>query len=153
MALKQSRPAAVWKRILAFILDLYLAVAMAGSLALLITPKAGADISSAIAHPELIATPTIIAAFFYLTLFIMIYHVFCEYIVGQTPGMLLFGLVIKNNNASLTGDLTFMQALTRNLFLIPFFPWVILLWLIEPLFYVFQGERLLEYWTHTETVE
>jgi uncharacterized RDD family membrane protein YckC len=195
----------VWKRILAFLLDLYLGLAIAGSLALLVVPDTSIHVTDAITHPERIATPLVIAAFAYLALFILLYHVACEYLVGQTPGMLLFGLVIRQTRPGRTqettsdvarrvatetgaswmrersekdeenermnikgikseeirneenaerseGNLTFAQALLRNLFLLPFFPFY-LLWLIEPLFYVFQGERLLEYWSKTETVE
>lgn len=150
--LMKNRPAAVWKRVLAFLLDLYLGLAVASALISLIIPSADIGIANAIAEPSLIVTPFLAAAFLYLALFIVLYHVACEYIVGQTPGMLLFGLSIKNKRANDKESLTFGQALIRNLFLIPLFPFY-LFWLIEPLFYVFQGERLLEYWTKTETVE
>lgn len=148
----KTRPAAVWKRILAFLLDLYLGLAVASSLITLIAPSANIAVADAIAQPSLIVTPLLAAAFVYLAIFITLYHVACEYIVGQTPGMLLFGLSIRNNRAQGKDGLTFGQALVRNLFLIPLFPFY-LFWLVEPLFYVFQGERLLEHWTRTETVE
>ena len=148
----KTRPAAVWKRILAFLLDLYLGIAAASALIGLITPNTNIAIADAIANPSLVITPLLAAAFLYLMVFIVLYHVACEYIVGQTPGMLLFGLSIKNKRENTKEGLTFGQALIRNLFLIPLFPFY-LFWLVEPLFYVFQGERLLEYWTKTETVE
>lgn len=167
-----ARAAPVWKRILAFLLDLYLALAVTSALVVLVAPRSDLSLASALSDPAGIVTPLAAAAFAYLALLVLLYHVACEYLLGQTPGMLLFNLRVRTTRppvkrgAAARSDartstapsdadgagLTFSQALVRNLFLLPLFPFY-LFWLVEPLFYVFQGERLLEHWTRTETVE
>lgn len=141
-----DRPARVWKRILAFLVDLYIGVMVFSAFFIIVEHELPTTIAAA---ASAMLSPAAIAALIYACIFLMLYHTFAEYIVGQTVGMVLFNLSIKSVTKK---PLTFWQAVTRNLFLLPVFP-LTLLWIIEPLYYVFQGERLLEYWTHTTTVE
>ena len=87
---------------------------------------------------ELIAVMVcmVILAWLYLTLL--------EYFLRQTLGMMLTGLYVE-------GQVSFARVLIRNLFIVPFFPFF-LLWLIEPLYLFFRGERWLEVMTKTRTV-
>ena len=142
-----QRQARVWKRILAFIVDLYIGVMVFSAFFIIIMQQAPRSLADAFSAA---LTPAAAAAVIYASVFLLLYHVFCEYIVGQTPGMLLFRVSVENTQPK--KELSFWQALVRNLFLLPVFPFT-LLWIIEPLYYVFQGQRLLEYWTRTDTVE
>ncbi len=157
-----ERAARVWKRILAFMLDLYFCLVATWAFFTLLA----SELPSA---PEFIlesATPALsplaVTAFLYASIFVLLYHVFCEYIVGQTAGMLMVGVRVQPRADSANArtrtkgiekpGIGFWQALGRNAFIIPMLPFT-LLWLADPLYYAFHGERLLEHWTSTETVE
>lgn len=141
------RVARVWKRILAFLLDLYLSIMVFSAFLIVIESELPHNIDQLVNAG---LSPLAMAAVLYASLFVLLYHVFCEYIIGQTAGMMLFGVYVQPEKKK--QPLRFWQALVRNLFLLPFFPFT-LLWIIEPVYYVFQGERLLERWTDTQTVE
>lgn len=144
--MQRTKPAAVWKRILAFLFDLYLVVMLTG-IVLVRTTDAPSSLAAAL---SMAPSGPLLAAAIYLSLFLLIYHAFSEYLIGQSAGMLLFG--ITASAVPPTRPLRLWQATVRNLYLIPLFP-LTLLWLIEPLHYIFTGERLLERWTHTTTLE
>ncbi len=71
------------------------------------------------------------------------YFVIFEYVLGQTIGMMV--LKTKVNRPKL------WQAIVRNSFLIPIFPFV-LLWIIEPLTIIFFKRSVLERISRTRTV-
>jgi len=72
------------------------------------------------------------------------YFVLFEYLLGQTPGMMLLNTRVK--------DLPLLwQALVRNAFLIPVFP-LVLFWIIEPLFVMTTKRGALERITNTRTL-
>ncbi|HLD05549.1 MAG TPA: RDD family protein [Candidatus Nanoarchaeia archaeon] len=73
-----------------------------------------------------------------------LYLVLLEFLLRQTVGMMLLGLYVD-------GQVSFWRVLIRNLFIVPFFPFF-LLWLVEPIYLFFRGERWLEHLTHTRTV-
>ncbi len=75
----------------------------------------------------------------------LLYLSLLEFFVHQTVGMMLLGLYVE-------GPVSFWKALLRNVFIIPFFPFF-LLWIVEPLYLFFKGERWLERLTNTRTVE
>jgi uncharacterized RDD family membrane protein YckC len=131
-----ARTARVWKRMLAFLLDLYLSLVVCIGLVLVIVGEIPFSFTM-----DSHLSPVALAALTYMSIFVLLYHVFCEYILGQTPGMLLFGLTAQRTNAK--KPMGFWESLGRNLFILPFFPFT-LLWIVEPVYYMFQGERLLE---------
>ncbi|MEK6964518.1 MAG: RDD family protein [Nanoarchaeota archaeon] len=75
----------------------------------------------------------------------LLYFSLLEFFLHQTIGMMLLGLYVE-------GSVSFWRALIRNVFIIPFFPFF-LLWVVEPLYLFFKGERWLERLTSTRTVE
>jgi uncharacterized RDD family membrane protein YckC len=137
-----ARTARVWKRILAFLFDLVLGLLFFAPLVTLLASEVPATLTTSM-QP----TPLAMVVLAYVWVFLFLYHAFCEYTANTTPGMLLFGLSVKAKK-----PLTFGQAAGRNAFLLvmPILP---LLAAIDFIYYYFQGERLLERWTHTETVE
>ena len=69
------------------------------------------------------------------------YFVLFEYVLGQTPGMMLLGTVAEP---------ALWQALVRNSFLLPFFPFV-MFWFIEPFAILFSRRGVLERISGTRT--
>jgi len=84
---------------------------------------------------------------FMIFLLALLYFTFLEYYIGQTTGQMLIGLESVSND----GKMTFLKALIRNIFILPFFPFYIL-WIMEPIHLIFYKQRLLERWTNTNTV-
>lgn len=79
----------------------------------------------------------------------MIYFTFMEYKYSQTLGMMLFKLHVESTASK---ELTLWQAMLRNLYLIPIFP-IFILWILDPIYFLFKGERLSEILSKTKTVE
>ena len=67
-----------------------------------------------------------------------------EYLLGQTPGMMLLNIRAVN--------VTFWRALVRNAYLVPIFPFPVL-WVVEPVYLLVRKTRLLELATGTRTIE
>lgn len=146
------RQARVWKRLLAFALDLYLSLMLFSAFLLIVESEMPGNFSGMVAAGF---TPLAMAAIVFASVFVLLYHVFSEWTVGQTIGMMLFGITVaqtQKKTAQKRTGMRFWQALVRNLFILPFFPFTIL-WVVEPMYYMFRGERLLEHWTETQTVE
>jgi hypothetical protein len=72
------------------------------------------------------------------------YFVIFEYVLGQTPGMMLARTSVK-------GARRLWPHLVRNSFLIPIFPFV-LFWIIEPFAILFYRRGVLEYVSSTRTL-
>ena len=72
------------------------------------------------------------------------YFALFEYVLGQTPGMMLLDTRVRTRP-------TLLQSLGRNLFLIPVGP-LILLWVVEPILAAVTRHTLLERVTGTRTV-
>lgn len=73
-----------------------------------------------------------------------IYFSLFEYLLGQTPGMMLMRLRTQ-------GPRGITHMLMRNSFLLPFFPFIIL-WAVEPFAIGFWRRSVLEHITGTRTV-
>ncbi len=131
-----KREAGLPRRAGAFFLDVFL-------IDLLLTGPFRPVLSRRIEWPF---TPTQeeLAATMVLFLIAYAYFVLFEYLLGQTPGMML--LSTRTNNLPRV-----WQALTRNCFLIPVFPFV-LLWILEPLMILFTGRGILERLSNTRTL-
>ena len=92
--------------------------------------------------------PLISLVFAAAAIFIL-YFALLEYATGQTIGKML----MKIKSIGLTGKrMSFWQALGRNLFLLPAFPFIFL-WIIDPIFIIWKRISLSEMLTKTATVE
>lgn len=85
--------------------------------------------------------------FFVLSL-VLFYFALCEYFVGQTAGKRWMNLKVTTLEGK---NITFFQALVRNLLFLPVFPFI-LFWLIDPLYLVFSKQRLSEQLSKTKTL-
>ncbi len=89
-------------------------------------------------------TPAMYAAAVVMALLALTYFMLFEYLLGQTPGMMLVAIKAEN--------VTLWRAFVRNLYFIPVFPFP-LLWVVEPLYLAFRKTRFLEIVSGTRTVE
>ncbi len=80
----------------------------------------------------------------------ILYFVIFEKKLRQTPGKMLFKLYVKGQGK----DLKSWQLFVRSMFLIPWFPFV-LLWFIDPIVMLFtkENQRLSEILSRTKVVE
>lgn len=132
------RPARWWKRLLAFIADIIILEATIGRPFRQFMPtelSLNMQLSS-----QTIATSIILPVLF------LIYFIACQYLLGQTVGMMLFRMRVVHTDGGL------WRFVVRNLFILPFFPFAIL-WLLDPLFLAFTKRRLSEMWSGTMTAE
>jgi len=145
-------PASVLKRILAFIFDIilleFIVVFPFRKIFLSQIPMDSitetADFFAI--NPE--TTTTLYISSGIVAALAIIYFSVLEWRFQQTVGKMLFGLYVTDKKLNL------MQCVLRNIFLVPFFPFI-LLWITEPLFMFFNKEhqRLLEIFTKTKVVE
>ena len=148
-------PALIWKRIAAFIFDLFIIEFVLAfpfqSIIKRIIPK---DISYSAAY-RLFSTNTqytklLTMVMIMLSLLALFYFTILEYKLGQTIGKILLNIKVVSENK----ELKFWQCIARSLFLLPVFPFF-LLWVIDPLYLFFnkKGQRLSEFLTKTKVVE
>ncbi|HII17478.1 TPA: RDD family protein [Candidatus Woesearchaeota archaeon] len=149
-------PARLWKRGAAFVIDLliihfFIISPFEGILQRLAFADAGfrEAYSMLSSSPQSVALLSAISLF--IGLFAMCYLVACEYVVGRTVGKMLLNIGVIAEERK---QLTLWQAVVRNVFIMPVFPFV-LLWVIDPLSMLFTqgGRRLSEVLTRTRTVE
>ena len=143
-------PASVWRRAAAFVIDLLILdiVIMFPFRKLLTAVPAGSIAETAEffqQNPELM--DSLYTAVIVIGVLSLLYFTIMEYKFHQTLGKMLMNLYV-------TEEMTFWQALARNLFLLPFLPFI-LLWVVEPLYILFTKEhqRLLEILTKTNLIE
>lgn len=79
----------------------------------------------------------------------ILYFAYMEYKYSQTVGMMIFKLYAESTEEK---TLTFFQCVLRNIYLLPLFP-IFFLWIIDPIFFLFKGERLSERFSKTKTTE
>ena len=150
---KRPNIAPIWRRALAFLIDLalvevFLVMPFWGLIKKSASGQSVADIMAFLAaHPKAVVSLNMVTLF--LTMMVMAYFVVLEYAMGQTVGMLLLRLRVR----SLHNHIHWWQLVIRHLFLIPMFPFVLFL-VAEPLSLVWtRGEsRLLERLSKTRTV-
>lgn len=97
----------------------------------------------------------ILLALFIGTVMLLYFTIF-EFFMAQTPGKMFFSLFvvsIKQKDKKLQ-KLSFWQTIIRNIFLIPVFPFALLI-LIDPIFVFFNhnSQRLLEMLSKTVVIE
>jgi hypothetical protein len=80
----------------------------------------------------------------------ILYFAILEWKLGQTIGKVLLKVHVKSDSK----EFKLWQAIIRNLFLLPFFPFV-LLWVIDPLFMLFtkNSQRLTEIFSKSKVVQ
>ncbi len=90
---------------------------------------------------------------FIISLLAWLYFTFFEYYLGQSPGQMLtkIRVISIKDVKGKSESLNFWQALLRNCFILPFFPFYIL-WIMEPFYLAFYKERFLERLSVTRTV-
>jgi uncharacterized RDD family membrane protein YckC len=96
---------------------------------------------------EISLPPKLYLVLFLISALMLLYFSFFDYYMGQTPGMML----MRIETISVTGELNMFNAILRNCFVMPFFPFYIF-WIIDPLYLAFYKERLLERMTNTKTI-
>jgi len=149
-----NRSASIWKRILAFILDMLIIDFVAGGMLQAVIAKVipetnFSNIYSFLQnHPRslvLISLTSFIYGFIAL-----LYFSILEYRTGQTLGKMFFGLRVLSDNK----QLTYMDCITRSMYFILTLPFI-LLFIIDPIFLIFNKEkrRLSEVLSRTRTVE
>jgi hypothetical protein len=145
---EMARSAPIFKRLLAFVLDLIIIdVFVLFPIGNLVGDKLGINLmtyKTFMADPVLVSVFSVIA--FFIGIIFVMYFVLQEWLVGQTVGKWVFGITVENGN--------FWSLIVRSLFIMPVFP-LFILWVVEPLFIVFNPDsrRLLEILSKTKTVE
>ena len=147
-------PAAMWKRISAFLVDVFVIDFVIGQPFGILIAKAvpGTDFGSQMKYFQnnpmiVIAVSTIMLAYGFLA---MMYFAILEYKLGGSAGKLLFGIRVKEDK-NCRG---FFSYLVRNMFLLFIFPFM-LLWVIDPVFMFINkdGRRLSEILSGTRTID
>lgn len=153
-------PARMWKRMLAFVLDLFVidfflisffqdvADRMLGS-------SAGFMATYSLLEKNPAQANALFGIFMIMILLVLAYFVLLQYAAGQTIGCILFDMrVVAEAGEKEFGRAGFWQCLLRNLFLIPAVPFIFL-WVIDPLYLVFarKGQRLTEWLSRTRVIE
>ncbi|MBS3136467.1 RDD family protein [Candidatus Woesearchaeota archaeon] len=147
-------PAAIWKRALAFAIDMVILDIVIGSpFRKFFTsnlPQAGftETLDYLTANPE--AATAISAATGFIGILSLLYFAILESRLGQTVGKMLMKIKVHSDS----GKIGFMAAAARSMYFIFIFPFI-LLWVLDPLFLIFTKEnrRLSEIISKTKTVE
>lgn len=134
--------ARISRRTAAFLVDLLLVwFVIAAPLSIIFAPLAEGSFS------QIEAGATALQRFAAMLLFMLVwlYLITFEYLLRQTPGMVLLGLRVAGPDG-------WWRLALRNCFIIPIFP-IILLWVVEPIVLLMRGRRWLEWISNTRTVE
>ncbi len=148
-------PAIIWKRVAAFVTDiLIINFILFFPFRRIITnmlPRFG---SYSEAYEFFISNPgysnKLMVVSLTMAIFAILYFTILEYKLQQTPGKMLFNISVISE----TKKLRLWQCISRSLFLIPMFPFI-LLWIVDPLFMIFTktNQRLSEILSKTRTIE
>jgi len=147
-------PAVVWKRALAFLIDIIIIDFIIGfplrNIVMKLVPSSGfsSNYGYLTANPKTTAILSLVM--FMFGFLVLLYFSILERKTGQTLGKIFMNIKVE----SLNKDLTFLACMVRSMYLVFFFPFV-LLWVIDPLFMIFSkdGRRLSEILSRTKTVE
>lgn len=151
----------VWKRFGAFLIDLFLlqffvVQPLAFKIQRLIPAETSfRDISLYLQQqPEL--SKELNMLFLLLFGLIFAYFVVLEWSIGQTLGKKILNIRVVATGPFLSqqkpqGKITLLQAIVRNIPLLPVFP-LIFLWVVDPLFLMIKKDRLTDRYVHTTVV-
>ena len=152
---KFQAPATLWKRILAFILDLVIIdLVLLFPLRRLLEKIVPLDMGIQETYQYLTTNTQVATALTFITFTIgvlaLLYFSLLELKLNQTIGKMVFKIYV----ISINKELNFWQCIGRNLFALPFFPFIIL-WVVDPIFMFMtkDNRRLSEILTKTKTIE
>lgn len=152
-------PAVLWKRALAFIIDLLVVdLFIFSQFREIILSSIGGDVGFSAAYHFLLTNPQISKALLYIfilaSLFTVSYFILLEYLAGQTVGKMIVNiLVVSVREPQRVEAPSLLQCLVRSVFLLPVVPFIIM-WLIDPIYYLFtKDQRFSEYLSQTRVVE
>lgn len=139
-----TAPASIWKRVLAFIIDLLVLdlIVIAPFRSLIektLSLGEGATYSELMqyiaANPEVTAKFTSVMVI--ITVIALLYFTILETKIRQTLGKALMGIYLISETED--KQITFWRCLLSNLTFIPFFPFIIL-WVVDP-FYMLTSQK------------
>jgi uncharacterized RDD family membrane protein YckC len=153
-------PANLWKRILAFIVDILILDFLVLGLFNNVAEKmlgGTADVMAAyrILQGNTSQMQALTMIFVIVVMLVMAYFVLLQYAVGQTIGCMLLNIYVVTplgeKDFSRPG---FGQCLLRNIFMIPTIPFIFL-WVLDPLYFFFgkKSQRLTEWLSRTRVIE
>lgn len=134
-----TAPANLIKRLLAFFIDLILISFIISPLENLIRsiiPKTTTYKETLLALTNTQYSSVLMAVSISIILIAILYFSILEFKINQTVGKMIANLYVVSESKSLR----YWQCLVRNLFLLPFLPFV-LLWIIDPLYAIFTKEN------------
>ncbi|MFP4111545.1 MAG: RDD family protein [Candidatus Woesearchaeota archaeon] len=163
-------PASPLKRFAALVIDIFLlnfvVISPFSGVLRRIIPTENISYEWILANSEV--TSIIYVLMFFIALLSLLYFAVLESRLGQTLGKMMMNIhVINLSDLIRSGEkqktkaksiserkISFFQAVIRNLFVFPFFPFA-LLWIIDPAFMIFSknGQRLSERLSKNMTVE
>lgn len=148
-------PALVWKRIVAFVIDIIvIEFVFLFPFQALMKKMVPESLTYSEAYNILNSNTEYMAIFsviiFIISILAIAYFAILEYRFGQSIGKILMNIKVVGKNKRLA----FWQCICRSLFLLPVFPFF-LLWVIDPLYLFFNksSQRLSEVLTKTRVVE
>jgi uncharacterized RDD family membrane protein YckC len=145
--------ASIFKRFVSFIIDIlildFFVIETFSATLSSIVPKAdfGATFAFVKGSPQIMSE--VMTLLLIMTFLIFIYFFYLQKRFHQTIGMKIMNLKLVNDEA---GELKTWQLIVRNLYLIPFFPFIFL-WVIDPIYLFIYNKRLSEILSKTRLVE
>ena len=142
-----------WKRAVAFLIDIIIVSIIVNPLEKVITKSVGASSYGEI-YAKLVDSSQfgnlIIAISIFMSIVAILYFSVLEYKFGQTIGKIIMNIYVVSEDKILK----YWQCIVRNLFLLPFIPFIVL-WLVDPLYVLFTPERrrLSDIFSKTKVVE
>jgi uncharacterized RDD family membrane protein YckC len=151
-------PATLWKRTVSFlldlmILDLFIFSAFRDIIISTVTTKG----SFSETYSFLLSNPSLSKGLMYTVMLAcmlaLAYFVMLEYLLQQTVGKMLLDITVVSTRETSPERPGIAQCITRSIFVLPIVPFIVL-WLIDPIFYLFNREqRFSEYISGTRVVE
>lgn len=153
-------PANLWKRILAFVLDLLVLDFFVLSIFNSVTEKMLGGVTDVLLAYKMIQQDSaqmqaLTVLFMIIVLLALAYFALLQYATGQTLGCILMNIhVVAQVSEKEFRRPDMWQCIVRNLFLIPTIPFIFL-WIIDPIYLYFgkKGQRLTEWLSTTRVVE
>ena len=153
MAKKKEVNASLLRRFLSFLIDLIIVNFVIFypfyMIILRKLPVSGADLIAALDSNKQISTTFTVVAFL-VGILTLCYFMFCQYLIGQTPGMIFMNIKVVPLNDH---RLTLFRSLIRNAWFIPLTPFSFL-FIIDPIFLIFSkdNQRLTEWLSSTKVI-
>ncbi|MBN1544813.1 RDD family protein [Candidatus Woesearchaeota archaeon] len=153
-------PANLWKRMLAFLLDIFVLDFFVLSIFSGMAEMVVGNTKDVLLVYKMLQQDTsqVQALTMIFTIIIMLalaYFVLLQYAVGQTAGCMLLNIyVVAQTGENKFGMPSLLQSFVRNMFIIPTIPFI-LLWIADPVFLFFgkRGQRLTEWLSTTMVIE